>query len=267
MRFIVKMICCWVKGCDQFIKEIRMADKIELKVEKREVTGKKVRFLRNKGVVPVHLFGHNLDSLTLQGDAAVLGKVLARAGGTRLIDLKVGKSTKGHNVMVREVQKDPIRGNLIHVDFYEVNMHEKIRVEVPIAIVGESPALKIRENMLYQTLNSLHIECLPDKMPDRIQVDISIIKEVDQAVHVKDIAIPEVTILNDPDLQIAKVSLRPVEVVEEVKPVAVAEGAEAVAGAPAEGEAKAETKGEAKGEAKTEAKTGAAKAEAKTEKK
>ena len=58
--------------------------------------------------------------------------------------------------MVREVQKDPIRGNLIHVDFYEVNMAEKIKVEVPIVIVGESPALKIRENMLYQTLNSLH---------------------------------------------------------------------------------------------------------------
>ena len=82
--------------------------------------------------------------------------------------------------------------------------------------------------MLYQTLNSLHIECLPDKMPDRIPVDISIIKEVEQAVHVKDISIPDVTILNEPDLVIAKVSLRPVEVVEEVKPVAVAaEGAEA----------------------------------------
>jgi large subunit ribosomal protein L25 len=242
-----------------------MAEKIGLQVDKRVVTGKKVKFLRKKGIVPVHLFGHNVDSLALQGDAAVLGKVISQAGKTRLIDLRVGKSQKNHNVMVREIQKDPIRGDLMHIDFYEVNMAEKIKVEVPIAIVGESPALKIRENMLYQTLNSLLIECLPDKMPDRIRVDISAIQEVDQAIHVKDIVIPEVAILNDPDVQIVKISLRPVEVVEEVKPAAaVAEGAEAAAEAAEGAEAK---EGETKGETKTEAKTGAAKAEAKAEKK
>jgi large subunit ribosomal protein L25 len=234
-----------------------MAEKIELKVEKREVLGKKVRFLRNKGVVPVHMFGHNVDSLALQGDSAVLTKVLAQAGKTRLIDLKVGKSQKAHNVMVREVQKDPIKGSLLHVDFYEVNMSEKIRVEVPIVLVGESPALKQRENMLNQTLNSLTVECLPDKMPDRILVDISPIVQVDQAVHVKDVVMNEVTIMNDPDLVIAKVSLRPVEVVEEVKPAAAAaEGAAPAEGAAAEG-----------AEAKGDAKAGAAKPEAKAEKK
>jgi large subunit ribosomal protein L25 len=240
-----------------------MAEKIELKVDKREVLGKKVRFLRNNGIVPVHLFGHDVESQSLQGDAMTLNKVLAHAGHTRLIDLKVGKSKKAHSVMVREVQKDPVRGSLIHVDFYEVNMAEKIKVEVPIVLVGESPALKIRENMLNQNLNTLTIECLPDKMVDQIQVDISSIQEVDQAVHVKDIVLPDIAILNDPDLVIAKVSLRPVEVVEEVKPAeaVVAEGAEAAA-AGAEGAAE----GEAKGETKTEAKTGAAKAEAKAEK-
>ena len=244
-----------------------MAEKINLKVDERGVLGKKVKFLRNKGMVPIHLFGHNVDSLSLQSEAATLNKVISQAGRTRLINLTVGQSQQNHNVMVREVQKDPIRGNLLHVDFYEVNMAEKIKVEVPILIVGESPALKIRENMLYQTLSSLHVECLPDKMPDRIAVDISTIKEVDQAVHVKDVVIPDVAILNDPDLVIAKVSLRPIEVVEEAKPAA-AEGAAAegaAVGAAAEGAA--EAKGEAKGETKTEAKTGAAKAESKAEKK
>jgi large subunit ribosomal protein L25 len=213
------------------------------------VLGKKVKFLRDKGVVPVHLFGHNVESAALQGDAAVLGKVVSQAGHTRLINLKVGTSQKVKPVMVREVQKDPIKGNLLHVDFYEVNMAEKIKVEVPILIVGESPALKIRENMLYQTLSTLHIECLPDKMLDRIPVDISSIVEVDQAIHVKDVVLPDITILNDGDLTIAKVSLRPVEVVEEVKVAAVegaaaegaAEGA-AAAAAPAAGEAKADAK-------------------------
>jgi large subunit ribosomal protein L25 len=216
-----------------------MAEKIELKVEKRDVKGKKVKFLRNKGVVPAHLFGHNLDSIELQSQATALNSVISKAGRTRLINLTIGDSDQNHNVMVREVQKDPIRGDLIHVDFYEVNMAEKIKVEVPIQIVGESPALKIRENMLYQTLSSLHIECLPGKMPDRIQVDISVIKEVEQAVHVKDISLPDVAILNEPELVIAKVSLRPMEVVEEAKPVAAAaEGAEAAGAAEGAAEAK-----------------------------
>jgi large subunit ribosomal protein L25 len=162
-----------------------MAEKIELNVDERMVTGKKVRFLRNQGIVPVHLFGHNVDSLALQSDATQLQKVLSHAGKTRLIDLKVGKSRKARSVMVREVQRDPIKGGLIHVDLYEVNMAEKIRVEVPIVLIGESPALKLRENMLYQDLSSLTIECLPDKMPDRIQVDISVITDAEQSIRVR----------------------------------------------------------------------------------
>ncbi len=238
-----------------------MADRIELKVEKRDVTGKKVKFLRNKGVVPVHLFGHNVESQSLQGEAPVLQKVISQAGRTRLIDLKVGKAQKNHAVMVREIQKDPIKGTLLHVDLYEVNMSEKIRVEVPILLIGESPALKLRENMLYQDIDNLTVECLPDKMPDRIRVDISVIKEADEAVRVKDVVIPDVHILNDPDLVIAKVSLRPIEVVEEVKPAAAA----AVEGAPAEGEAPA-AEDAAAAEAKPAA-GAAAKPEGKAEKK
>jgi len=228
-----------------------MAEKIKLKVEKREITGKKVRFLRNRGIVPLHLFGHRLDSMALQGDAATLQKVVSRAGHTRLIELEVSGEATPRNVMVREVQKDPIKGNLIHVDLYQVNMSEKIRVEVPIVLVGESPALKIRDNMLYQDLDSLTIECLPDKMPDRIQVDISGITEAEQAIRVKDIVLPDITILNEPDLVIAKVSTRPVEVVEEAKAAAPTE-ASAEAAESAESEAKTEAKGEAKGETKTE---------------
>ncbi len=220
-----------------------MAEKIELKVDEREVLGKKVKNLRNKGLVPVHLFGHNVNSLALQGEAAVVGKVVSQAGKTRLVSLKVGKSNKSRNVMVREVQRDPIRGSLVHVDFYEVNMAEKIRVEVPIVIVGESPALKIRENMLHQGLSSLVIECLPDKMPDKVEVDISSIKEVEEAVRVKDVQIPDVVIINELELVIAKVSARPVEVVEEARPkAAAAEGEAKTEAAAPEGEAKAEKK-------------------------
>jgi large subunit ribosomal protein L25 len=237
-----------------------MAERIELKIEDREVTGKRVKFLRNKGTVPVHLFGHNVPSKSLQGDAVTLGKVIAHAGHTRLINLKVAGDSENRVVMVKEVQKNPIKGNLLHVDFYQVNMAEKIRVEVPIVLVGESPALKIRENMLLQSIYSLHIECLPGKMPDNIPVDLGIIKEVNQAVYVKDVVMQDISIMNDPDLTIAKVSLRPVEIVEEKAVAAVAvEGA-----APAEGAAAAPAEGAAKGAPKAAApKAAAPKADAK----
>ncbi|HSW58405.1 MAG TPA: 50S ribosomal protein L25 [Dehalococcoidales bacterium] len=225
-----------------------MAQRIDLTIENREVTGKKVKFLRNKGVVPVHLFGHNKPSLSLQGDGAKLGKVIAYAGLTRLINLKVVNDSKDRVVMIKEVQKDPIKGNLLHVDFYEVDMNQKIRVEVPIVLVGESPALRIRENMLNQNLYSLLIECLPDKMPDRMEIDISVLKGVDQSILVKDVKMTDIVVLNDSDVQIVKIGIRPVEVVEE-KPAAAAAPVEGAA--PAEGAAKAETKTAAP---KTEAK-------------
>lgn len=195
-----------------------MTDKIELRVDNRNITGKKVRFLREDGIVPVHLFGHNIDSVLLQASEVELSKALSKAGRTRLIDLKIGEDQHTRNVMVREVQREPIRGDLVHVDFYEVNMAEKIRVEVPITLSGESPALKMRENMLSQDMNSLTIECLPDKMPDRIEIDISVLTESDQSIRVKDVSPGEMDILNDPDLVIVKVSQRPVEVIEEARP-------------------------------------------------
>lgn len=216
-----------------------MAENIEVSVDHRKTTGKKVRFLRRKGIVPLHLYGKNLDSLTLQGNAVDLNKVISEAGTTRLVSLKIGDSQNPRNVMVREVQKDPIRGDLLHIDFYEVNMAEEIKVEVPVTVVGESPALRNRDNMLYQTMDSLEIQCLPDKVPDQIEVDISSIQEVDQAIHVKDINIPGITILNDPELPIVKVGLRPAEEGREGRPEATAaEGTMASGGAEGAAEGK-----------------------------
>jgi large subunit ribosomal protein L25 len=229
-------------------------DRIELTANKREVTGKKVKYLRRKGMVPAHLFGHNVESESLQIDNTKMIQVIKEAGHTRLINLKMEGSRKNKVVMVREIQKDAIKGSLIHVDFYEVNMAENIRVDVPIIIKGEAPALKIRENMMTQDLSSLTVECLPDKLPDRIEIDISGLIEVDQAIRVKDVALVDARILNEPELVVAKISIRPIERVEEVKPVAEAAEAEAPAGAEAEAKAKEETKTEGGEQKKAEKK-------------
>ena len=203
-------------------------EQIELQATTREMFGKKVRFLRRQGVIPIHLFGHNVESVALQCDAAQLQRVLAQAGKTRLINLKLDEAKRPRNVVVREVQRDLRTGGLLHVDFYQLRMAEKIKVDVPIVLVGEAPALKSKENTLSQELNSLTVECLPKQIPANVGVDLSPLTEAGQAIRVKDLVLDEeVTILNNPEVLVVKVSLRPREkvVVEEVVEEVVAEEA------------------------------------------
>ena len=205
-------------------------DQIELTVSNREILGKKVRFLRRQGITPAHLFGHGIESMALQCDTVGLRHVLAEAGKTRLINLKVDSEKKSHTAMVREVQLEPRTGEIIHVDFYQVQMAEAIKVEVPIILIGEAPALKQKENMLVHELSTLTVECLPAKIPDSIEVDITSLTEADQAVRVKDIKLDEgVSILHDPEVFLARISSRPREEVEEAVEEEVVEAPEVAA--------------------------------------
>ncbi|MDO8716823.1 MAG: 50S ribosomal protein L25 [Dehalococcoidales bacterium] len=216
---------------------------IELACKTREVLGKKVAALRRQGITPVHLFGHGIDSQTLECDSVQLHHVLAKSGSTRLIDLKIDKVKQPKKVLVREVQRNAIRGDLLHVDFYQVRMEEKVRLEIPIILVGEAPALKQKGNVLAHELTSLNIECFPDVIPNKIEVDLSVLTEADQAIHVKDIKVASgITIIDHPDQLIARISVPRVKE-EEVVAAPVAEGeatAEAAEGAAAGAETKSE---------------------------
>jgi large subunit ribosomal protein L25 len=215
-------------------------DKIELEVTNREILGKKVRHLRRQGITPVHLFGHGIKSLALQCDTGELEQVLAQAGHTGLIGLKLDKEKKPRPVVVREFDRDWRKGKLLHVDFYQVKMEEKIRLEVPIVLVGEAPALKSKDNMLEHELEALTVECLPAKIPASVEVDISSFTEPGQAIRVRDISLDkDITVLNDLELVVVKISFRPVEkveeeVVEEVEEAVEEEEAVEGAGAPEE---------------------------------
>ncbi|NWF77203.1 MAG: 50S ribosomal protein L25 [Chloroflexi bacterium] len=192
-------------------------DKIELKVTKREILGKKVRHLRRQGITPVHLFGHGIESLALQCNTGELERVLTQAGHTGLVNLKLDNEKKPRTAVIREFNRDWRGGRLLHVDFYQVKMGEKIRLEVPIVLVGEAPALKSKANMLEHELGTLTVECLPGKIPARFEVDISSLAEAGQTIRVKDIALDkDVTVLNDPELVVVKISFRPAEKLEEV---------------------------------------------------
>jgi len=181
-------------------------EQIELQAINREILGRKVRFLRRQGIIPVHLFGHNVESLALQCEAAQLQRVLAQAGKTRLINLKLDKAKRPRIVVIREIHRDPLTSELLHVDFYQVRMAEKIKVEL-------------------QELSNLTIECFPDQIPASVEVDLSSLTEAEQAIRVKDVVLDEeITVLNAPELIVVKISWRPrVEVVEEIVAEEVAE--------------------------------------------
>ena len=194
-------------------------EELTLKAIKRDVLGKRTRFLRRQGITPTHLFGHNQKSLALQCDAIELKKILAHAGTTRIVKLKIDGERQSKSVFVREVQKDPLGKQLLHVDFYQVRMGEKMAVDVPITIVGDAPAMKGKGRMLSHGITSLSIECLPEKVPPQIEVDISMLEELEQAIHVKDIILdPDITVHADPEQLVVKVSEAFVEVEEEEVP-------------------------------------------------
>jgi large subunit ribosomal protein L25 len=232
-------------------------EQIELHVVTRELMGKKSRFLRRQGITPVHLFGYDTEPMALQCETLQLKQVLKTAGKTKLVGLRVDKHRKPRNVVVREVQKNALSGELVHVDFFQVSMEEKIKVEVPVVLVGEAPALKSKTNMMVRELAAVEIECLPDRIPESIQVDISGLAEDDQSMQVKDLVLGEgVVALSNPEQVIVRIAPLKIEKVE--KPVvaeAVAEGAEGAEAAPAAEGASGEGK-ESKGSKKEEKKGG-----------
>jgi large subunit ribosomal protein L25 len=208
-------------------------EKLKLRAEKREILGKKTRCLRRQGITPTHLFGDGLRSRALQCDTPTLQKMIARAGMTRIIALDVEGDKKPRSVFIREIQKEPRSGALLHVDFYQVKMTEKIKFDVPIVLTGEAPAMKEKGRTVSHSLTSLSVECLPDDLPPQIEVDISTLEDVEQAILVRDIVLgPEVTVLDEPEQLVVKVS----EVKEEVEEVVeeVVEEAEEVEEAEAE---------------------------------
>ena len=227
-------------------------EELTLTADSRSVLGKKSRFLRRQGITPAHVFGHGIESQALQCDTTELKGIIAQAGETRLIRLKIKGDKQTRNVFIREIQRDAFGKQLLHVDLYQVRMTEKMEAQIPIVLVGESPAMKGKGRMLSHGITELSIACLPDKVPPQIEVDISILEEIEQSIHVKDIILdPDITVHDDPEQMIVKVT----EVMVVAEEEAVEEEVEAAAEeeAAAEGEAKAEeTPAEPSAEAKTE---------------
>lgn len=202
---------------------------IELQATSREARGHHNRALRRTGKVPAVLYGHNVDPRPIETEGRVLRRVWMHAGRTQLVDLKVDGG-RAQKVLVREMQVDPRTGNPIHADFFAVNLREKLTADVPVVIVGESPAVvDAKIGTLQQLITALRIECLPSDLPSQFNVDVSVLMEIDAGIHVRDIVLPEgVALVHvDVDELVVKVSALRLVTEEEVEAAEAAEAAEA----------------------------------------
>lgn len=192
-------------------------DQIELKAEPRSLVGRQVRGLRGQGYVPAVLYGSQVEATPIQVEGKTLQKVLAKAGGNTLIALQIGKK-KPVMTLAREIQRDAIRHNILHVDFLQVVMTEKITAEVPLVLTGEAPAVGELGGILVYGLNTVEVQCLPADLPSAIEADLSSLIEFNDMVTVAELQVPSsVTILSDSESVIARIEApRIVEEEEEV---------------------------------------------------
>lgn len=208
---------------------------IKLKSEKRTVFGRKVKKLREKGSIPANIFGKKVKSQAISVGLKEFQKAYLEAGETQIIDLS------GKPVLVSNMAKDPVSEDILHIDFRQVDLTEKISASVPIETEGDSPAEKQGLGTVVVQIAEVEVEALPTDLPEKIVVDVSGLEEVDQSIYVKDLKVStKVEVKVDADAIIAKVE-PPQKEEEVVVPEQPAEGEEGAEGeSPVDGEKPAE---------------------------
>lgn len=173
-------------------------EKYILEAKKRDIIGKKVKALRREGLLPAVMYGSDIESIPIILNTIEVRQTLSMIGANTLITLKIGK--KEYLTLVRDVQREVIMRDLLHIDFQAVALEESISTSVPIVVEGEAPAVKELNALLVSSLDELQIEALAKDLPDIISVDVSELIEIGDNIRVKDLKIPgDVKILDDPE--------------------------------------------------------------------
>jgi large subunit ribosomal protein L25 len=221
-------------------------EKVILKSELRHGTGKRIaKDLRKKDLIPAVVYKGGKSAVSIQLSKGDLAEALhTKAGANVIITLKISgdEKAKDKTVLIKEIQRSPVKGDILHVDFNEISLTETLKVSVPLASRGEPSGVKKDGGTLEHVMWELLVECLPTDIPEKIEVDVANMN-IGDAIYVKDIPAPEgVRVLNDPELiamivKPPKVEVPAAEVVEEAaaepelirkkKEVAEAEGEEA----------------------------------------
>ena len=187
---------------------------LELNAQPRKETGRKLKTLREKGLIPAVVYGPGHKPASIQVEYNEFKKVFNEAGESTLVKLKVDEHAK--NVLIHDVSIDPINDKFIHVDFYQVVMDKVIKTHVPLVFEGEAPAVKSMDGVLIKNITELEIEALPKDLPHEIKVNISSLDSFDKHIRVKDLQIPSgVKVMGEPEELV--VSVIPPRSEEELK--------------------------------------------------
>jgi large subunit ribosomal protein L25 len=186
---------------------------IVLQAERRDVIGKQVKALRRHGRLPAVLYGRKFQPIPVTLDMREASRIMPTITSSHLIVVAV--DGERHSVLVREKQRHPVLGTLTHVDFLVVSMTEKLRANVVLELVGEAPAVKEFDGIVVPGVESIEVESLPADLPERIQVDLSVLGNIGDTIHVRDLNVSsKVEILTDPDDMVVIVTAPAAEVVE-----------------------------------------------------
>lgn len=191
-----------------------MTEKAVLEAQKRTVKGKQVSSLRREGLLPGIIYGRlgkeQIDPIKIQLDLRETSKKINKLTGSSLVNLNLEGKT--YPVILREAQRDVIYGTLLHVDFMAVSLTEKLHTAVPIELIGQAPAEINMAAVVVTGISELEIECLPQDLPERIEVDATVLVDIDSAIYVKDLDLPKsFDVLTDPEELIAGVTYVTIE--------------------------------------------------------
>lgn len=216
-------------------------ERVELRTESRVIVGKKVKRLRAENWIPAVIYGHDMPVTAVKAQERSLVKVLQEAGSTALINLFVDNKRKPYLVLAREVQRDPLTSRLLHVDFYQVRLTEKVKTTPRLEFIGTSPAVATGMGVLVHVMTQLEVECLPTDLISSIPVDVSVLENLDDSIVVGDLPVPpEVTVMADPADVVASVVPVRAALKEEAEEAELAEGLEVELGELVEEEPEAE---------------------------
>ena len=189
---------------------------IKLELEPRTLLGKKVKQLRRTGIIPIHLYGPGVEPKSLQCQAQKLIQVLSLAGGSTPISVTIQGEQNSQLAFAREIQWDPRRDDLLHVDLLVAEVTRLVTAQVPVVLIGESPGARASGGTIMQVLHQLDVQALPLEMPGQAEVDLADLSEPDSVFRVSDVSLPaNVTVLTDPEEVVVRIE-QPRVMVEEL---------------------------------------------------
>lgn len=182
-----------------------MSKAIALKAELRELVGKKAKQLRKQNLIPAIMYGNKIAAQNLVVNYLDFERVYSKAGESTLVELEV--AGKKANVLIHDIQLEPMSGRYTHIDFFQVNMKEEVETEIPLEFVGESEAVKALGGVLVKNLDAIKVKCLPSDLPEKFEIDLSKLKTFEDVIAAKDLKTSKkVEIMLEDETVIAMVS-------------------------------------------------------------